>query len=75
MPATRRPLFNELLKDADKTRVKLIQQRISLWKNALIGPEEALAQADDDLDSRRGTRLCRIRAHAARPTRPSISTT
>jgi ATP-dependent DNA helicase Rep len=42
-------LFNELLKDADKARVKLIQQRISLWKNALIGPEDALAQAEDDL--------------------------
>jgi ATP-dependent DNA helicase Rep len=42
-------LFNELLKDADKTRVKQVQQRISLWKNALVGPEEALAQADDEL--------------------------
>jgi ATP-dependent DNA helicase Rep len=42
-------LFNELLKDADKTRVKLIQQRISLWKNALVSPEEALALADDEL--------------------------
>ena len=39
-------LFNELLKDSDKTRVKLIQQRISLWKNALLGPD-AVAPADD----------------------------
>ncbi len=39
-------LFNELLKDADKTRVKLIQQRISLWKNALLAPDE-VAPADD----------------------------
>ncbi|MDP1651940.1 MAG: UvrD-helicase domain-containing protein [Rhodocyclaceae bacterium] len=44
-------LFNELLKDTDKARVKLIQQRISLWKNALLGPEEALAQAENDLES------------------------
>jgi ATP-dependent DNA helicase Rep len=42
-------LFQELLKDVDKGRVKLIQQRISLWKNALLNPEEALAQAEDDL--------------------------
>jgi ATP-dependent DNA helicase Rep len=42
-------LFQELLKDADKARLRLIQQRISLWKNALIGPEAALAQAADDL--------------------------
>ena len=42
-------LFNELLKDADKTRVKLIQQRISLWKNALIGPEDV--SPTDDLEA------------------------
>ena len=39
-------LFGEMLKDADKSRVKLIQQRISLWKNALLGPED-VAPADD----------------------------
>jgi len=39
-------LFGELLKDADKARVKAIQQRISLWKNALLGPD-AVAPADD----------------------------
>ncbi len=43
-------LFQDLLKGADKARVRLIQQRISLWKNALLGPAEALAQAADDLD-------------------------
>jgi len=43
-------LFQELLKGADKARVRLIQQRISLWKNALLGPAEALLQAEDDLD-------------------------
>ena len=39
-------LFQEMLKDADKSRVKLIQQRISLWKNALLGPDD-VAPADD----------------------------
>jgi ATP-dependent DNA helicase Rep len=39
-------LFQEMLKDADKARVKLIQQRISLWKNALLGPDD-VAPADD----------------------------
>ncbi|MEW6163658.1 MAG: UvrD-helicase domain-containing protein [Pseudomonadota bacterium] len=39
-------LFQEMLKDADKTRIKLIQQRISLWKNALLGPDD-VAPADD----------------------------
>jgi ATP-dependent DNA helicase Rep len=39
-------LFQEMLKDADKARVKTIQQRISLWKNALLRPED-VAPADD----------------------------
>jgi len=42
-------LFQEMLKDADKTRAKAIQQRISLWKNALIGPEQV--QPADDLEA------------------------
>ncbi len=42
-------LFQEMLKDADKSRVKLIQQRISLWKNALLGPQDV--QPDDDLEA------------------------
>jgi ATP-dependent DNA helicase Rep len=44
-------LFQEMLKDADKTRIRLIQNQISLWKNALLGPAEALAQAEGDLAS------------------------
>ncbi|MDD5249065.1 MAG: UvrD-helicase domain-containing protein [Rhodocyclaceae bacterium] len=43
-------LFQELLKDADKGRVRLIQNRISLWKNALIDPEAAAQEAVDDID-------------------------
>jgi ATP-dependent DNA helicase Rep len=42
-------LFSELLKDADKSRVKLIQQRISLWKNALLGPADV--EPADDLEA------------------------
>jgi ATP-dependent DNA helicase Rep len=44
-------LFQEMLRDADKARVRLIQNRISLWKNAVIGPQEAAQQAADDLEA------------------------
>ncbi len=43
-------LFQELLKDADKLRVRLIQNRISLWKNGLVDPEAAVGIAQDDLE-------------------------
>ncbi len=44
-------LFQEMLKDADKARIRLIQNRISLWKNAVVGPEEAAGNAGDDLEA------------------------
>ena len=44
-------LFQEMLRDADKARVRLIQNRISLWKNAVIGPQEAAQLAADDLEA------------------------
>jgi ATP-dependent DNA helicase Rep len=44
-------LFQEMLKDADKARVRLIQNRISLWKNAVVGPDEAAKIAADDLEA------------------------
>jgi len=44
-------LFQEMLKDADKSRIKLIQNHISLWKNAVVGPEEAGKTAADDLEA------------------------
>ena len=44
-------LFQELLKDADKGRVRMIQNRISLWKNALVDPDEALRIAADDIET------------------------
>jgi ATP-dependent DNA helicase Rep len=44
-------LFQEMLKDADKARVRMIQNRISLWKNALVSPEQAAQIAEDDLEA------------------------
>ncbi|HTY98625.1 MAG TPA: UvrD-helicase domain-containing protein, partial [Rhodocyclaceae bacterium] len=44
-------LFQELLKNADKARLRLVQNRISLWKNGVIGPDEALRLAADDLEA------------------------
>ena len=44
-------LFQELLKNADKARVQMIRNRISLWKNAVVGPEEAARIAADDLEA------------------------
>ena len=46
-------LFQELLKDADKARVKLVQQRISLWKNALLGPEDVRPENDLEAGAQR----------------------
>jgi ATP-dependent DNA helicase Rep len=44
-------LFQDLLKDVDKSRTKLIQNRISLWKNAVVGPEQAVSIAADALEA------------------------
>jgi ATP-dependent DNA helicase Rep len=44
-------LFQELLKDSDKARLRLIQNRISLWKNAVVDPAEAAKIATDDLEA------------------------
>ncbi len=43
-------LFQELMKNADKGRVRAVQGRISLWKNALLDPEAALAAAEGEAD-------------------------
>ena len=40
----------ELAKGADKGRVKLMQWRVSGWKNALVEPEEALSLASGELE-------------------------
>ncbi|WP_284155387.1 UvrD-helicase domain-containing protein [Sulfuricystis multivorans] len=46
-------LFAELMKDADKARLKLVQQRISLWKNALLGPDDVSPLDDLEADAAR----------------------
>jgi len=43
-------LFQELLANADKATVRMVQTRISLWKNSLLGPEEAVVAAQDDFE-------------------------
>ncbi|HEU4622437.1 MAG TPA: UvrD-helicase domain-containing protein [Burkholderiaceae bacterium] len=43
-------IVQELLSTTDKKRVFAVQQRISLWKNALISPEAALHEARDEDD-------------------------
>jgi ATP-dependent DNA helicase Rep len=44
-------LFQEMLRDADKLRIRMIQNRISLWKNGVVGPEEAAKIAEDELEA------------------------
>ncbi len=44
-------LFQELMKNADKARVRAAQGRISLWKNGLLGPEAALREAKDEIEA------------------------
>ncbi|MCX8086083.1 MAG: UvrD-helicase domain-containing protein [Rhodocyclaceae bacterium] len=46
-------LFAELLKEGDKARARLIQQRISLWKNALVEPETIEPADDFEAEARR----------------------
>ncbi|PKO82827.1 MAG: ATP-dependent DNA helicase Rep [Betaproteobacteria bacterium HGW-Betaproteobacteria-11] len=43
-------VFRELAGDADKARLRLLQTRISLWKNALVSVEAAQQLAGDDLE-------------------------
>jgi ATP-dependent DNA helicase Rep len=42
-------LFAELSGEADRARVRLLQSRVSAWKNALTRPDEALRGARDPL--------------------------
>jgi ATP-dependent DNA helicase Rep len=41
----------ELLKNPDKAQVRAVQSRISMWKNSLLSPEQALAAAQDPLEN------------------------
>ncbi len=44
-------LFQDLLKNTDKGQVRAVQNRISLWKNGLLNPEQALAASADPLET------------------------
>ena len=44
-------LFQELAGNVDKLRLRMLQSRISLWKNQLVEPAAARDAAGDDLDS------------------------
>jgi ATP-dependent DNA helicase Rep len=41
-------ILQDLCASTDKRLVRNVGQRISLWKNALIGPDEAVASAESD---------------------------
>lgn len=43
-------IVSDIVASTDKQEIRRVQNAISRWKNALIGPQTALAQADNDLD-------------------------
>ncbi|MCX7175871.1 MAG: UvrD-helicase domain-containing protein [Proteobacteria bacterium] len=43
-------IIAELLGNPDKARIRAVQGRISMWKNNLAGPEQALATAQEPLE-------------------------
>jgi ATP-dependent DNA helicase Rep len=43
-------LFQELAGNVDKARLRMLATKVSLWKNALIGPEAALTGANDEIE-------------------------
>jgi ATP-dependent DNA helicase Rep len=47
-PADIEPIVGELAGTVDRARTRAIQWKISQWKNGLVAPEAALAQAGDD---------------------------
>jgi ATP-dependent DNA helicase Rep len=40
-------ILNDLLRNADKAQLRAAQSRISMWKNHLVDPEQALQQAEN----------------------------
>jgi ATP-dependent DNA helicase Rep len=48
-------LYQELAGNVDKLRLRALQSRVSLWKNQLVEPEIALAEAADDIESAAAT--------------------
>ena len=47
-PDDTEPIVAELIATTDRARARKVQWKISAWKNALVSPGEALAQAGDD---------------------------
>jgi ATP-dependent DNA helicase Rep len=45
-------ILSEILKTTDKGELRGTQQRISLWKNALLGPDTAWNTTQDELEQR-----------------------
>jgi ATP-dependent DNA helicase Rep len=43
-------LITELIKDADKNKVRIVQALISMWKNRLVDPEQAIEAATEELE-------------------------
>ena len=62
-------LFQELLGTHDKVQIRAVQNRISLWKNGLLGPEESGKAADGPLEVAAATTYARyeqaLRAYQA----------
>ena len=62
-------LFQELLGTHDKVQIRAVQNRISLWKNMLLGPEDAVKIADGPLEGAAATTYARyeqaLRAYQA----------
>ncbi|MEN9313885.1 MAG: hypothetical protein RIS35_278, partial [Pseudomonadota bacterium] len=43
-------ILQQSLATTDRKLLRIAQSQISLWKNAMLGPDEAAASAEDDLD-------------------------
>ena len=43
-------IITELMGNPDKAQIRAVQSRISMWKNHLSGPEQALATAEEPLE-------------------------
>lgn len=46
-------IIQEMLASTDKARIRAIQQRISLWKNDLLGPDDVEAVTPDEREAQR----------------------
>ncbi len=46
-------IIQEMLATTDKARIRMIQQRISLWKNDLLGPDDVQPVTPDEREAQR----------------------